>query len=191
MRNTLLALAVAAVGGFALASCGNSSNNTGDMGHDMGGGGTGGTMDMTVVKVNCLGVGYCVAMCPATEDAATCFNSCMKQAKPGSYQKWAAAFVCGQDFCAPDPDAGVANAACVRTSGPQGTFLCAPGQAYADCMMGTTMTSCTMCLDNAIAAPLIGDGTAPPTGMCVDATMPSCKGGTMCATQMNACINDP
>jgi len=187
MRQTFLALVVAAVGGFAMANCGSSSNNNGaDMGKDMAG--AGGAVDMAAAKINCLGVGYCIASC--TADLNTCIAMCQKMAKTGSYNKFAAAVNCGQNFCAPDPDAGTTGA-CVRKSGAQGTFLCDPAQTYDDCVTGTAMNGCTMCLQNSVGAPLLGDGTTPPTGMCTDEQAPSCRGGTMCTTVMNSCIQDP
>jgi hypothetical protein len=187
MRQTLLALVVAAVGGFALANCGSSSNNNTDMGKDMAG--AGGVGDMAAAKINCLGVGYCIATC-TSPDINTCIAMCMKMAKTGSYQKFANAVSCGQNYCAPDPDAGTAGS-CVRKSGTSGTYLCDPAQAYTDCVAGQMQNGCTMCLDNAVGAPLLGDGTTPPMGTCTDPNAPSCKGGPACATVMNACISDP
>lgn len=186
MRQTFLALAVAAVGGFTAASCGNSSNK-GDMGGpDM----SGAPADMVVAKLNCLAIGYCVATC-TNPDVQACFTMCVKNAKAGSQNKFAAAFNCGQSYCAPDPDSGM-TAACVRTSDPTGVggvLLCAPGETYAMCAMNTP-SGCNTCLDNAVGSPLFGDGTTPPTGMCTDPTMPSCRGGTMCTTQFAACTSD-
>jgi hypothetical protein len=189
MRQTWLALVVAAVGGFAMANCGSNSNNMSDMGKDMAG--PPAPSDMAVVKLNCLGVGFCIASC--TSDPQTCFTMCGKMAKAGSANKFAMAFNCGQTYCAPNPDAGM-TAACVTKTDPAdgGTrpaLLCDPNQSYDDCFAGKP-SGCNSCLDNAVGAPLLGDGTTPPTGMCTDASAPSCKGGTMCTTVMNACIND-
>jgi hypothetical protein len=188
LRHTFLALVLAGVSGFAIASCGNNSNNNGDMGPDMSGGGA---ADMTALKLNCLGIGYCVATC-TNSDVQACFTMCAKMAKAGSQTKFANAFNCGQMYCAPDPDAGM-MAACVRTTDPAGVgppLLCDPSQTYATCSMNGP-SGCNTCLDNAVGAPLFGDGSTPPTGMCTDPTAPSCKGGTMCTTQFMACISDP
>jgi hypothetical protein len=186
----VLALAVAAVGGFALASCGNSKNN-GDMGTDMGGGG--GALDMTVQKLNCLQIGYCVATC-TNPDPQSCFTMCTKNVKAGSDRKFANAFNCGQQYCAPNPDSGMA-AACVPTPDPTDptnqnkVYLCDPAQSYADCVAGKP-SGCNTCLDNAVGSPLLGDGVNPPTGMCTDEAAASCRGGTMCTTAFQACTSD-
>lgn len=187
MRQTFLLLAIAAVGGFVAASCGSSNKSPGDMGPDLAGTAP---PDMTVAKLNCLGIGYCVATCTIS-DVQACFTMCAKMAKPGSQNKFANAFNCGQMYCAPDPDAGM-TAACVKTTDPTGMgppLLCSPGESYSACSMNGP-SACNTCLDNAVGSPLFGDGSTPPTGMCTDPTMPSCKGGPMCATYFNACIND-
>lgn len=201
MRQTFLALAIAAVGGFALANCGSSSNNNNtDMGHDMAGTTTGGG-DMSAAKLNCLGVGNCVLQCViAGGDLTSCAQGmCMKQAKAGSYNKWVSAFLCGQNYCDPQTDM---MGKCVEVlvpagqPGAGGSLLCDPGQTYADCSMATTPGICSKCIANARNI-VYGDFTdpnnpMPPTGMCPDGpTYPDCKGGAMCMTQMNACISDP
>lgn len=196
MRHTVLALTIAAVGGFASAGCGSGSNNGGggDMGRDMagGGGGGGGGMDMAAVKLNCLGIGFCIASCPQGTPVQTCFTMCAKMAKPNSNTKFGNAFNCGQSYCAPDPDSG-ATAKCVRTvdpTGVNGPLLCAPGQTYAQCMANGP-SICNTCLQDAIGDPLLGDGVTPPTGTCMNMSSPDCKGGAMCMSQFAACIGDP
>lgn len=201
MRQTFLALALAAIGGFALANCGSSSNNSGgDMGHDMAGPGGGG--DLAAAKLNCLGVGNCVLQCVISQqgDLGTCFTMCSKQAKTGSANKWGAAFICGQNYCDPQTDM---QGKCVEVTDPAPpagqpaqTLLCDPGQTYMACLNATTPGICSKCIANARNL-IYGDFTdpnnpAPPTGMCPDGpTYPDCKGGAMCMTMMNACISDP
>ncbi|HEY2746241.1 MAG TPA: hypothetical protein VGL86_16515, partial [Polyangia bacterium] len=64
-------------GGFALASCGGSGKTNGDMGADMAG--TGGAQDMSIVKVNCLGISQCVYTClSGGTDLNTCATQCEK-----------------------------------------------------------------------------------------------------------------
>src|SRR5438445_4605359 len=103
-KQMFLALALAAVGGFALANCGGgSNNNNGDMGPDMAGSAI---PDMSMPKLNCLGIGNCVIQCIVANqgDINSCFTMCSKQGKTGSANKWATAFQCGQDYCAPPSD---------------------------------------------------------------------------------------
>ncbi len=200
MRQTFLALAVAAVGGFALANCGNGSNNSADMGRDMAGsGGSGGGQDMAAgPKLNCLGVGGCILQCvtSGTGDINSCFTMCSKQAKAGSANKWGAAFICGQDYCDPRTDM---MGKCVEVpdpANPNNILLCDPGQTFQQCSTATTPGTCAKCIANARNL-IYGDFTdpnnpMPPNGMCPDGpTYPDCKGGAMCMTMMNACISDP
>ena len=87
MRHMFLALVLAAVGGFAVASCGNSNKGNGDMGADM----SGASPDMVATKLNCEGVGTCVYNCVISGqgDINVCAQViCSKQAKPGSEKKW-------------------------------------------------------------------------------------------------------
>ena len=198
MRYSFLALvAVAAVGGFALASCGSKSGGNGDMGADMAGGG--GVVDMAMPKLNCLGVGACVLNCfeGGMGDIASCFqNVCSRQAKTGSATKWGNAFICGQNYCDPPTDM---MGKCVEVTIPPGQpnaggkILCDPGQTYDQCNMATTPGVCANCISNArnlIWGDFSTNPPGPPTGMCPDATSPDCKGGAMCMTLMNACIAD-
>lgn len=203
MRYMFLAVLVAAVGGFTLASCGNSSKH-GDMGADMAG--AGGSTDMAVAKLNCLGVGYCIYQCVSggQGDFQGCYNMCNKQAKPGSAMKWANAFVCGQDYCWPPSDM---MGKCVPVDIPPGEpgyvdpgqpgypaqLLCDAGQTYDQCKNATT-GQCISCIENArnivYADFSVGPPAGPPTGMCPDPTSPDCKGGAMCMTVMNTCLGD-
>ena len=198
MRQMFLALAVAALGGFMTASCGNSSNNNGDMGKDMAGSGSG--PDMVVVKTNCMGVALCVYTClgQPNADINTCATQCSKNAKAGSAQKWVNAVICGQDYCVGDAD--LANGKCVEQAVPgmAGSFqLCDPGVTYAQCTASTYMsTSCSPCIEQArnfwfedsSVDPM---NPGPPTGMCSMPTSADCMGAkTACMTQFNACLND-
>src|SRR3954447_17237362 len=132
-QQMVLALALAAVGGFTLANCGGGSNNTGgDMGADMAGGG--GQPDMALPKLNCLGIGNCVINCIVANPAMGidgCFTTCSKQGKVGSASKWSNAFICGQNYCAPASDM---VGKCVRVADPMdpnSVSLCDQGQTYA------------------------------------------------------------
>ena len=196
MRQMFLALAVAALGGFMTASCGNSSNK-GDMGGTGDMAGTGGAQDMAVVKANCMGVANCVYTCiSGGTDINTCATQCMKNAKAGSFNKWAAAVTCGQDYCVGDAD--MMTGKCVALAAPGGgTDLCDPGITIAQCTASTYMsTSCLPCLDQArnqfiydISVDPANPG--PPTGMCSMPTSADCMGAkTACGTQFNACLND-
>lgn len=191
MRHTFLALALAAVGGFAVASCGSSSKGGGDMGTDGGGGGA---QDMAVAKLNCLQVGGCVSQCVFNQmgDIVACYNMCQKQAKAGSAQKWASAFSCGQDYCFPPSDM---LGKCVEVMGPTSNdppLLCDQGQTYDQCK-NATMGTCISCIENArniIYADFSTNPPGPPTGMCPDPNSPDCKGGSMCTTLFNTCLAD-
>jgi hypothetical protein len=198
MRYSLLALAVAAIGGFAVASCGNGNQSgSGDMGADMA---IVSGPDMATPKLNCLGVGNCILQCfnAGMGDIASCFqNVCSKQAKVGSAMKWSNAFICGQNYCDPPTDM---MGKCVEVTVPPGQpgaggkILCDPGQTYDQCSMATTPGVCANCISNARNL-IWGDFSnpmmpAPPTGMCPDPASADCKGGAMCMTLMNACIAD-
>ncbi|HEX6835587.1 MAG TPA: hypothetical protein VF334_03390, partial [Polyangia bacterium] len=76
----VLALVAAAVGGFVVASCGNSNKGGGDMGADMSGSSA---PDMVVTKLNCLAYANCIYNCLPTQNGsvATCQSICDKQAK--------------------------------------------------------------------------------------------------------------
>jgi hypothetical protein len=199
MRQMFLVLAVAAAGGFALASCGNSSNN-GDMGTtDMAGGG-GPTLDMSMAKTNCMGVAQCVYTCiSGGTDINTCATQCAKNAKAGSATKWNAAVICGQNYCLGDQDMMNGKCAEVPVPGMAGSsLLCDPGSTYAMCSaMGYTSTVCLPCLDQArniwiydISVDPANPG--PPTGMCSMPTGADCMGAkALCMAQFNACLNDP
>jgi hypothetical protein len=177
------------------ASCGNSSNK-GDMGgtSDMAGGGA---QDMAIAKANCMGVANCVYTCiSGGTDINTCAAQCMKNAKAGSFTKWAAAVTCGQDYCVGDAD--MMTGKCVQLAAPGGgTDLCDPGITIQQCTASTYMsTSCLPCLDQArnqfiydISVDPANPG--PPTGMCSMPTSADCMGATaLCGTQFNACLND-
>ncbi len=197
MRNSVLALVLAATAGFALASCGSSSNNNGDMGKDMAGLGGG---DMTAVKVNCLGFANCVYNCLINQqgDINSCPTMCSKMAKPGSAAKWNAAVICGQSYCEGNVDAGTDKCDLVPVPGmPGASLLCDPGITYAQCSATTYMsTTCSPCLEEArnfwifdITVDPMNPG--PPTGMCPMPTSTDCTAAkAMCMTQFNACLND-
>lgn len=199
MRQMVLALAFAAAGGFALASCGNSSNN-GDAGtgKDMAGPPPG--PDMTVAKSNCLGVGNCVYMClqGAGADINSCATMCSKSAKAGSFNKWVNAVICGQSYCVGDADMMTGKCVQIQVPGqPAGSFdLCDPGSTYAQCSASTYMsTSCTPCLNQArnlwFEDPVDPANPGPPTGMCAMPTSADCTGAkTACGTQFNTCLAD-
>jgi hypothetical protein len=197
MRQMLLALAVAALGGFMTASCGNSNNNSGDMGKDMAGAAG---PDMVVAKVNCMGVAQCMYTCiGGGTDINTCATQCSKNAKTGSAQKWINAVICGQNFCVGDADLGNGKCVEVAVPGMAGSFqLCDPGTTYAQCTATTYMsTSCSPCIEQArnfwfedsSVDPM---NPGPPTGHCSMPTSADCMGATAaCMTQFNACLNDP
>ena len=197
MRQMFLALAVAAVGGFMTASCGNSSNK-GDMGADMSGGG--GSLDMAIAKANCMGVANCVYTCiSGGTDINTCAQQCSKNTKPNSFNKWAAAVTCGQDYCVGDADMMTGKCIQVQIPGqPAGTFdLCDPGTNYTQCSATTYMsTSCLPCLDQArnqfiYDISVDPNNPGPPTGMCSMPTSADCMGAqAKCGTQFAACLND-
>jgi hypothetical protein len=197
MRQMFLALAVAAVGGFMTASCGNSSNK-GDMGSgDMA---VTAPPDMAVAKANCLGISQCVYTCiTGGTDVNTCIMQCSKNTKAGSFTKWENAVLCGQSYCVGDAD--MMTGKCIQVqvpNQPAGTFdLCDPGTTYAQCSATTYMsTSCLPCLDQArnfwiydISVDPMNPG--PPTGMCSMPTSADCMGAkALCGTQFNACLYD-
>ncbi len=197
MRHTFLALAVAAVGGFALANCGNSNNSSGDMGKDMAG--SGGTQDMAIAKTNCMGVANCVYTCiSGGTDINTCATQCSKNAKAGSATKWNNAVICGQNYCIGNADMMTGKCIQLPVPGMAGSsLLCDPGSTYAACSAtGYMSTSCLPCLDQArniwiydISVDPANPG--PPTGMCSMPTGADCTGAqTMCMTAFNACLND-
>lgn len=197
MRQMFLALAVAAVGGFMTASCGSSSNK-GDMGADMAG--SGGAQDLAIAKANCMGVATCVYTCiSGGTDINTCATQCMKNAKAGSFNKWAAAVTCGQDYCKGNNDMMAPE--CVSpvdpSTGMASNLLCDPSSTFAQCSASTYMsTVCLPCLDQArnqfiydISVDPANPG--PPTGMCSMPTSADCMGAkAACGTQFNACLND-
>jgi hypothetical protein len=201
MRKTLLALAVAALGGFMAASCGNSSNK-GDMGgtSDMGAA----PPDMVVTKLNCEGVGTCVYNCliNGQGDLGTCAQTiCAKTAKAGSVQKWINAVVCGENYCVGDAD--MMTGKCVEVTVPPsdmgagGTLLCDPGSTAATCNSPSYMSKvCSPCLDNARNFWFIDEVTDPttpnpPTFMCADASSADCTmAASTCMTAFGACRND-
>jgi hypothetical protein len=197
MRQMILALAVAAVGGFALASCGSSSNNNVDMGRDMAGPAVG--PDMSIVKTNCMGMANCIYTCiSGGTDINSCATMCAKNAKPGSATKWNAAVICGQNYCLGDQD--MMSGKCIENAVPgmAGSFqLCDPGTTYAQCTATSYVsTSCSPCIEQArnlwfedsSVDPM---NPGPPTGMCSMPTSPDCTGAkTACMTQFNACLND-
>lgn len=198
MRQMILALAVAAVGGFALASCGSSSNNNADMGKDMAGTTNTGP-DMSIAKTNCIGVANCVYTCiTGGTDINSCATMCGKNAKPGSATKWNAAVICGQNYCLGNQD--MMNGKCTEIPVPNmpgSSQLCDPGITYAQCSaMSYMSTSCTPCLDQArniwiydISVDPANPG--PPTGMCSAPTGADCMGAkALCMTQFNACLAD-
>jgi len=202
MRQMLLALAVAALGGFMTASCGNSSNNNGDMGKDMAGSGSG--QDMVVVKANCMGVALCMYECLGmpNADINSCFSSCSKNAKAGSATKWFNAVICGQSYCVGDEDMMTGKCVSVPVdptkTGPNDPHqLCDPGITLATCQDPNYMsTSCSPCIEQARNF-WFEDSTVdpmnpgPPTGMCSMPTSADCMGAkTTCMTQFSACLND-
>ncbi|MDB4971002.1 MAG: hypothetical protein JWN44_6691, partial [Myxococcales bacterium] len=148
---------------------------------------------------NCLGVGNCVLQCVVggTGDINSCFTMCSKQGKTGSANKWATAFQCGQDYCAPPSDMLGKCASVTIPAGEPGAggqILCDQGLTYAQCQAMTSMT-CIPCINNARNL-IFGDFTVdpqnpgPPTGMCPDPASPDCKGGAVCTTKINACTMD-
>jgi|SwirhisoilCB2_FD_contig_81_4071733_length_766_multi_3_in_0_out_0_2 hypothetical protein len=200
MRQMLLALAVAALGGFMTASCGNSNNNNGDMGKDMAGGGAG--PDMVVAKVNCMGVAQCMYTCiGGGTDINTCATQCSKNAKPNSATKWINAVLCGQAYCVGDADMMTGKCVEVAVPGQAGSFqLCDPGTTYAQCTATNPpymSTSCSPCIEQARNFWFEDSSTdpmnpGPPTGMCSMPTSADCIGAkTQCMTQFNACLQDP
>ena len=201
MRQMILALAFSAVGGFALASCGNSSTPSGV---DMAGKGDMASAmvgpDMAVAKTNCLGVGTCVFTCLGQPgaDINTCATMCQKNAKTGSFAKWAGAVGCGQNYCVGDADMMTGKCVEQAVPGMAGAFaLCDPGITYAACTaMNYMSTSCSPCIEQArnfwfedsSVDPM---NPGPPTGMCSKPTSADCMGAkTSCMTQFNACLND-
>jgi hypothetical protein len=197
MRQMVLALALAAVGGFAVASCGNSNNN-GDGGTgDMSGGGP--PPDLAIAKTNCMGVAQCVYTCiSGGSDINTCATQCSKNAKAGSATKWTNAVICGQNYCLGNQDMMNGKCTSVPVPGMAGSsLLCDPGLTYAQCSdMNYMSTLCLPCLDQArniwiydISVDPANPG--PPTGMCSDPTGADCMGAkNLCMTQFNACLND-
>src|SRR6185312_9760404 len=199
MRQMYLALAVAAVGGFALASCGGGNKSNGDMGADMAGT-TGGAQDMAVVKTHCMGMANCVYTCIlGGSDINTCATQCSKNAKPGTANKWIAAVICGQDYCLGDQDMNTGK--CVAVPNPMNTAesnLCDPGTTYAQCSAaGYTSTSCNPCLDDSRNMWVLDESVdpanpGPPTFMCAKPSSADCTAAaTTCMTQFAACRNDP
>jgi len=196
MRQMFLALVVAGLGGFMAASCGSSSNNNGDMGHDMAGGAS---PDMVVVKVNCMGMGNCVYTCASGgTDVQTCITQCSKTAKPASSTKWINAVICGQDYCKGNNDMMAPK--CVSpldNTGAPSNLLCDPSSTYAQCSAtGYMSTVCAPCIEQArnfwfedsSVDPM---NPGPPTGMCSDPASADCIGAkAACMTQYNACLND-
>jgi hypothetical protein len=119
---------------------------------------------------------------------------CGTNAKPGSAQKWADAFQCGQDYCLGAVDMG---GKCVELSDPTNAnnppLLCDVGQTYQQCAAATTAGTCIMCITDArnlVYADFSTDPAGPPTGMCVNPASPDCKGGAMCTSFVNTCISD-
>lgn len=199
MRQMFLALAVAAVGGFALASCGSGNKGGGDMGADMAGTG-GGAVDMAVVKTNCMAMANCVYTCIAGGlDINTCATQCSKNAKAGSANKWIGAVVCGQNYCLGDVD--MMSGKCIQVADPNtagSSYLCDPGTNFTTCTdPNHVSTSCNPCLEDSAYRFIRDDSIdpnnpGPPTGMCVRASSADCTGAqTTCMTQFNACLNDP
>ena len=199
MRHMFLALALAAVGGFAVASCGNSNKGGGDMGADMSGGAP---PDMVAVKLNCEAVGTCTYNCVISGqgDLSTCAEViCAKTAKPGSVTKYVNAILCGQNYCTGDQD--MMNGKCVSQTIPAdmggGSILCDPGVSESACNSPSYMsTSCSPCLTAArnywfFDESVDPQNPGPPTFMCPDSTNADCMAAnTACATQFNACRND-
>ncbi len=202
MRHTFLIMVVAALGGgFALASCGGNGKSNGDMGADLAG--SGAPLDMVMTKANCEGVGTAFYNCILGGGTfATCATQVQKNAKPGSFQKWANALTCGQSYCVGDADMMTGKCVEVLVPGDMSVAanvdgqLCDPGTTYAQCSAATYVsTSCTPCLDNAYDIWFLDDTdpTNPgmPTFNCLDPTSPDCTGAqAACMTQFNACRND-
>lgn len=200
MRQSVLALVVAAVGGFAVASCGNSNNN-GDGGGsgDMAGTG-GGAVDMAVAKTNCKGMANCVYTCIiGGSDINTCATQCSKNAKAGTANKWIAAVICGQNYCLGDQD--MMSGKCVTLADPANagsSDLCDPGKTFAQCTDPTYMsTSCNPCLDDSRNMWVLDESVdpanpGPPTFACAHAASADCTGAqTTCMASFNACLNNP
>ena len=198
MRQMFLALAVAAVGGFMAASCGNSSNK-GDMGTtDM----NAAPPDMVVAKLNCEGVGTCTYNCVLSGqgDLGTCAQViCAKTAKAGSVQKWVNAVICGQNYCEGDMDMMTGKCTSMMLMGDMGSgsILCDTGITYAQCTAANyTSTKCSPCLTAARNFWFIDESVdpmnpGPPTFMCPDPTNADCIAAkTACSTAFNACTND-
>jgi hypothetical protein len=152
---------------------------------------------MAVVKTNCEGVGNCVYNCVSGgTDINTCATQCSKMAKSGSFNKWAAAVTCGQDYCKGNND--MTTPKCVSPVDPStnmaSNLLCDPTSTFAQCnAMGYTSTVCLPCLVAARDFWFVEDASGgPPTFMCPDPTDPDCVGAkTSCMTQFNACSSDP
>lgn len=198
MRQMFLALAVAAVGGFLAASCGNSSNK-GDMGGtDM----NAAPPDMVMAKLNCEGVGTCTYNCVLSGqgDLGTCAQViCAKTAKAGSVQKWVNAVICGQTYCEGDMD--MMTGKCLEhkftTDMGMQDILCDTNVTLMDCTASTYMSkTCSPCLTAARNFWFIDESVdpmnpGPPTFMCPDPTNADCIAAkTACATAFNACTND-
>lgn len=186
MRHTILAVAAAAIAGLSLPACGSGSSSA-DMGADLG----------AAAKLNCLAVGYCEYQCVSSGKGSftTCFQMCSTNAKPNSAKMWSDAFTCGQDYCLGPADMG---GKCVILHDPTNNpanpdLLCDAGQTYQQCAAATTAGPCIMCIADArnlIYADFSTNPAGPPTGMCINASSPDCKGGAMCTSLMNACIGD-
>jgi hypothetical protein len=192
MRRMIVACALAAAGGFAVASCGNSSS-TGSK--DM----ATAAPDMTIAKTNCMGVAGCVYTCiGGGSDINTCANMCATNAKPGSAVKWNRAVICGQNYCLGDQDQGTGKCVEQPVPGMAGAFqLCDPMTTYAQCTATTYVsTSCTPCIEQARNfwfedSSIDPNNPGPPTGMCSMPTSADCTGAaTFCMTQFSACLND-
>jgi len=196
MRQMCLALVLAGVSGFAVASCGSSSHN-GDMGPDLGG-----SADMVQPKLSCEGVGSCVYNCLLTgqaQDLATCARTiCAPMAKVGSEPKWEAAVLCGEGYCTGGADMGTAK--CIdqkfTTDMGSGDALCDPNVTVAQCLDPAYVSMiCSPCLANArnywFFDETVPNNPAPPTFMCPDPASADCTGAaTKCAQEFTACKND-
>jgi hypothetical protein len=191
-----LALAVAAVAGFAVASCGSSNKSGPDM--------TSAPQDMTMTKLNCTGFGSCVYNCVITGqgDINSCQTVCAATAKPGSGKLWLTAVLCGQDYCTGDAD--MMNGKCVslpddpaKTAPNDPHTLCDPGVTITQCMSaGYMSTTCSPCLSEARNFWIFDESVnpmnpGPPTFMCPMPSSADCVAAkAACATPFNNCLND-
>ena len=200
MRQMILALAVAAVGGFAFASCGSSSNNNAD---------TGKTWrwrrrpDIAIAKTNCTGVAR--ASTPADQragDINTCDTLCAKNAKAGSATKWTTRSSAARTTAPATKDMMTGKCVSVPEAGhdqpERPHMLCDPGID-----IRAVQRRRTTCRHRACPASIRRATSGSTTSASIRRTrarrpacarMPTgadCTGAKAgCMTQFNACLND-